>query len=349
MKNLSDKKFNNIMNFINTMRLYKRCCPALLPCLLTALLLCSTASFSLATTYTANPTETTNGKSMWGDNLLRFEVSIDGSDATFTFSRANGSTIPSVGSMYLQTGSNDTSGNRLLTKQVDEDSYSGIFSFELSSISQASYPQDFYIRYDTGIGGWAWAGPITISSAPPVSGSITSPQDGATLQGVFTVSCNANAPAGLKEVSLFLGTDNYDSPIELCKDGTASSCSGTSKSWNDYNIDPTQYGVTSSDTFKLILVVRDEDSNLDYVDYHEVTWSPETPPSSGSTGSITSPGSSATGNFTVSCNANDPAGLEKVSVVFSSGDTLILCEDGTGTSCSGNSDSWSESITPADY
>ncbi|MCI5149274.1 MAG: hypothetical protein D3916_07795, partial [Candidatus Electrothrix sp. MAN1_4] len=183
-------------------QLEKQCFSTSVYLLLICLIFC-TQEVSLASTYTADPTETTNGKSMWGDNLLRFEVDIDGSDATFTFSRANGSTIPSVGEMYLQTGSNDTNGNRLLTTEVEEDSYSGSFSFELSSISQASYPQDFYIRYDTGIGGWAWAGPITISSAPPVSGSITSPQDGATLQGDFTVSCNASAPAGLKEVSLF--------------------------------------------------------------------------------------------------------------------------------------------------
>ncbi|MCI5150808.1 MAG: hypothetical protein D3916_15740, partial [Candidatus Electrothrix sp. MAN1_4] len=141
---------------------------------------------------------------------------------------------------------------------------------------------------------------------------------------------------------------NYGSPIILCKDGTADSCSGTDKSWSEYNIDPTQYGVTSSDTFKLILTVRDEDGNLDYVDYHEVSWSPE-PPTSGPSGSITSPGSTAEGDFTVRANAEDPAGLEKVSVIFPSGDTLVLCEDGTSTSCSGTSDSWSKSITPADY
>lgn len=327
-----------------------------LGCLLTVFFLSAGADTTLAATYTADRTETTNGGSSWGKEILLFEASIDGADATFTVSNVDSNaTIPSDGMMFLKSG--DTfrateecdDSETIMSKDVDPDTPSVKFYPNLDAVSD-TYPVTFYVCYRNWLPGvTAWAGPITVSSAPEVSGSITSPQDGATLQGDFTVSCNASAPAGLKEVSLFLGTDNYDSPIELCKDGTASSCSGTSKSWNDYNIDPTQYGVTSSDTFKLLLTVRDEDGNLDYVDYHEVTWSPAPPSSSGATGLITSPGNTAEGDFTVSAKAQDPAGLEKVSVVFSSGGTLVLCEDGTSKSCSGTSDSWSKSVTPADY
>jgi hypothetical protein len=79
--------------------------PYLLNCLLAALLLCSTASLSLAATYTADPTETTNGGSSWGKEILLFKASIDGSDATFTVSNVDSNaTIPSDGMMFLNSG-----------------------------------------------------------------------------------------------------------------------------------------------------------------------------------------------------------------------------------------------------
>ncbi|MCI5167270.1 MAG: hypothetical protein D3903_14545, partial [Candidatus Electrothrix sp. GM3_4] len=55
--------------------------------------------------------------------------------------------------------------------------------------------------------------------------------------------------------------------------------------------------------------------------------------------------------FTVSCNAGDPVGLEKVSIVFATDDTsLVMCDDDTSNPCDGTSDSWSvNDVNPLDY
>jgi len=325
-----------------------------LGCLLTVFFLCAGANTTLAATYTAGPTETTYGKSTWGDNYLRFEVSIDGSDATFTFSRANNSTIPCCGKMYLQADtwtSNDA--KILLTREVSEGTSSGSFFFELSSVPAESYPKDFFLRYETDDGDWAWAGPITISR-PEKYASITSPQDHTSEQGEFSTSCKAVAPAGLKEVSLYVYKDfsllNKDAPVVMCKDGTSDPCSGTTGSW-EHNVNPLDYGITESSEIVLRVIVTDENGKPFVAPFKIINWSPKTPPSTGSTGSITSPGSSAEGNFTVTCKANDPAGLKKVSVVFvPNGDPLVMCDDSTSNPCDGTDDSWSvNDINPMDY
>ncbi|MCI5146518.1 MAG: hypothetical protein D3923_13580, partial [Candidatus Electrothrix sp. AR3] len=222
------------------------------------------------------------------------------------------------------------------------------FNVNLDDYPASSYPRDFYARYETDEGGWAWAGPITVSKigGQEASGSITAP--GGTSQGDLTVSCNASAPAGLKEVSVYFG--NNDLPVVMCKDGTSNPCPSTSGSWTENNVNPLDHGVSGAGEFKMGLYVKDDDGNFNLVDIHPVIWSPDTP-SSGPSGSITSPGSSAQGHFTVSCNAEDSAGLDKVSVVFvPNGTPLVMCDDSTGNPCSGSSDSWMEAnINPLDY
>uniref|UniRef100_UPI0040566958 right-handed parallel beta-helix repeat-containing protein n=1 Tax=Candidatus Electronema sp. TaxID=2698783 RepID=UPI0040566958 len=212
-----------------------------------------------------------------------------------------------------------------------------------------TYPKEFYARYETADGlDWSWVGPITITRTEnaTLTGSITQP--GSTAQGNFTVACEASASAGLNEVSVYFG--NNEPPLTLCKDGTSNPCpAATSDSWSVDDVNPLEHGISGDGNFTLGLYVKDDDGNFDLVDTQPVTWSKE--PASGTTGSITSPGSTAQGNFTVSCNASDPAGIDKVSIVFvPNGTPLVLCENSTSNPCNTISDSWTKNdVNPLDY
>ncbi|MCI5133339.1 MAG: hypothetical protein D3904_17960, partial [Candidatus Electrothrix sp. EH2] len=85
------------------------------------------------------------------------------------------------------------------------------------------------------------------------------------------------------------------------------------------------------------------------VDKQTVNWTQEQ--SSGLSGSITSPGSIAEGDLTVSCNASASAGLYEVSVYFGNNNLpVVMCKDGTSNPCSSTSGSWTETnVNPLDH
>ncbi|MGR0481446.1 MAG: right-handed parallel beta-helix repeat-containing protein [Candidatus Electronema sp. V4] len=278
-------------------------------------------------------------------------ASISGSSATFKVAKKVGEPFTSSGTMHLKVGTYETYGVDHDTQPVTANVTKLItLTDNLDNYPADTYPKKFYARYETADGlDWSWVGPITITrteeTATP-SGSITSP--GSTAQGNFTVSCNAEAPAGLKEVSVYFGNNNL--PVVMCKDGTATPCpAAISGAWSQNNINPLEHGISGDGNFTLGLYVKDEDDNYDLVDTQPVTWSKEPP--SGTSGSITSPGSTAQGNFKVSCNASDQAGIKKVSVVFvPNGNPLIMCDESTNNPCKGTSGSWSiDDINPLDY
>ncbi|MCI5157630.1 MAG: hypothetical protein D3906_04180, partial [Candidatus Electrothrix sp. AUS1_2] len=221
-----------------------------LSCSFFLFLLLTTAGFALAATYTADPTETRNGGSSSGKEILLFKASIDGSDATFTVSNVDSNaTIPSDGMMFLNSGDafrttkECDNSETIMSKDVDPDTPSVKFYPNLDAVSD-SYPVTFYVCYRNWLPGvTAWAGPITISR-PENSATITSPSDNATIQGEFTLSCEAEAPAGLKEINVYFG--NNDLPVVMCKDGTGDPCPELKGSWKKYNVNPLDHGVSGA-------------------------------------------------------------------------------------------------------
>ncbi|MCI5166326.1 MAG: hypothetical protein D3903_09565 [Candidatus Electrothrix sp. GM3_4] len=268
----------------------------LLPFLIFAFLLITPASFSFAATYTASPQSTIEGKSYWSDeeSLFNMFVTISGSTATYKVSKKDDTVFTSSGTMYLNVGTGEAYGIHHDTQEVTAGTTTITLTDNLDNYSADTYPKDFYARYESDEGGWAWVGPITITRAetPTASGSITSPSTSA--QGNLTVSCNADDTAGIGKVSIFF-VPNGD-PLVMCENGTSNPCSTISGNWTEYDINPQDYGVTAQGEFTLGLWIRNENGEDLPLDSRTVDWSPEQPPS-GATGSITSPGSTAEGNF----------------------------------------------------
>ncbi|UOG90787.1 MAG: carboxypeptidase regulatory-like domain-containing protein [Candidatus Thiothrix sulfatifontis] len=118
--------------------------------------------------YNIDRSSTTTGSSYWGSNILRMDARISGTYLYITASKQTG-TFSSTGTMYLKTGSPETYGVNRTSGTIYADSSSIALNHDLAAYT--GYPKDFYIRYESNDGGWAWAGPIRVSSAAPtVSG-----------------------------------------------------------------------------------------------------------------------------------------------------------------------------------
>ncbi|MCI5147484.1 MAG: hypothetical protein D3923_18615, partial [Candidatus Electrothrix sp. AR3] len=144
--------------------------PHLLPCLLSALLLCSTADFALATTYTASPTITSEGDSAdWGAQFT-MSISISGTQSTYRIGKTNGETFTSAGTMHLKAGTFEGYGTDHDSKPVTADATKVItFTEDFDEYPIYTYPKLIYARYVSDGGYWSWVGPIKIIPELPPS------------------------------------------------------------------------------------------------------------------------------------------------------------------------------------
>lgn len=125
---------------------------------------------------------TTTTSDSYQETRLRLQVSIDGVDALFMVTKdvsgREKPTFQSAGTMAIKLDSSSSSATNAAQQNVVENYGASMrFNVNLDDYPVSSYPRKFYARYETDDGGWAWAGPITVSriTTEEPGGSITSP------------------------------------------------------------------------------------------------------------------------------------------------------------------------------
>jgi hypothetical protein len=206
------------------------------------------------------------------------------------------------------------------------------------SAMPGSLPVGLWVRDD--LGNEFKVSERTVNWQPASTGSLTSPSGSGA--GIVTVTANATAQAGLQKVSVVFVP--HGTPLVLCDDSTSTRC--LTGSWSKADVNPRDYSVPASGTSSLTvgLWVLDDLGRVENVDRQGFTWQPV------GSGSFSSPGSgTVTGPVDVAVSASATQGMRKVSVVFTNGGpNLVLCDDATSTSCTGNT--WQRTgVDPRDY
>ena len=115
-----------------------------------------------ASAYTASTTCTTSGGGTWG-SILKMCVSISPSGVgTFTVKKSDGSAFSTAGTMYLKVGTYEPWGVNHATKTLNGGSLVYGVSFSETFSQWPGYPKQYYARWASQAGGYAWVGPITI-------------------------------------------------------------------------------------------------------------------------------------------------------------------------------------------
>lgn len=115
-----------------------------------------------ASAYTSSTDCTVSGGGTWGA-ILRTCVSISASGTgTFTISKADGSNFSTAGTMYLKVGTYEPWGVDNASKTISGGGIIHGFSFSELFGQWPGYPKEYYARWESQPGGYAWVGPITI-------------------------------------------------------------------------------------------------------------------------------------------------------------------------------------------
>jgi hypothetical protein len=88
-------------------------------------------------------------------------ASISGTNLSLTVRKIDGNTWTSPGTIYFKVGSYETYGVTRRQYTVNPGATSFTYTHDLTDY-QGQYPKDFYVRYESDAGGYAWVGPITV-------------------------------------------------------------------------------------------------------------------------------------------------------------------------------------------
>lgn len=182
-------------------------------------------------TYTASPSCTTNGDNYWKlPPLLKLCVSVNGSLATFTVSKAEGGNFTNNGTLYLKVGSYEPSGFDRGSSSVSIGNPPVTFKENLDdpnlSYKWVGNTLEYFVRdeiddppNDPG-SRWAWVGPLTITrefhNLPPTPPVITSCPSTVTTPDYTFNWLPSTDP------------DGYVSQYSYCCDSVCGTTSGTS-------------------------------------------------------------------------------------------------------------------------
>ncbi|UQA61379.1 hypothetical protein [Polyangium aurulentum] len=112
--------------------------------------------------YTANTKCSTTGGGTWGA-ILKMCVSIWSSgDGKFTVTKSDGTYFGSAGTMYLKVGTYEPWGVNHASKTISGGSLTPEISLSDWFGQWQDYPKQYYARWESQAGGYAWVGPITI-------------------------------------------------------------------------------------------------------------------------------------------------------------------------------------------
>ena len=181
--------------------------------------------------YSIDSSSTTNGTSYWGSSILRMEARISGNYLYIDAEKKDGGSFSSTGTMYLKVGSPESYGANRVSKTIYAGSSSSFLSHNIASYT--GYPKDFYIRYESNDGGWAWAGPIKVTYTEPTPGTPLTPS--ASVNGPTSVSVSWNSIQYAQNYALFRATSSSGSYTQIqCSNGRSRTDSGTHLAANTY-------------------------------------------------------------------------------------------------------------------
>ena len=111
--------------------------------------------------YSVSPSYTTSGGGTWGA-ILKMSASLSGTTLTLTVTKKDGSTFKTAGNLYFKVGTYESYGVNRCSKYISSGSYSGACTHNLADYT-GTYPKNFYARFESGGGGYAWVGSITVT------------------------------------------------------------------------------------------------------------------------------------------------------------------------------------------
>lgn len=111
--------------------------------------------------YQASTSCTSSGGGTWG-SILNLCVSISGGTGSFTVTKVDGSNFNTAGTMHLKVGTYETWGVDHTSSHIYGGSILRGFNFSDFFGQWPGYPKQYYARWDSDPGGYAWVGPITI-------------------------------------------------------------------------------------------------------------------------------------------------------------------------------------------
>ena len=188
------------------------------------------SSVSLAD-YSVDRSSTTNGTSYWGSSILRMEARVSGNYLYIDAKKKDGGSFSSTGTMHLKVGSPETYGVNRVSETIYAGSATKFLSHNMASYT--GYPKDFYIRYESNEGGWAWAGPIKVTYTEPTPGTPLTPS--ASVNGPTSVSVSWNSIQYAQNYALFRATSSSGSYTQIqCSSIRSRTDSGTHLAANTY-------------------------------------------------------------------------------------------------------------------
>ena len=123
--------------------------------------------FGFTQTYTAIPsTYNTNGGGNWGAILKIKCTPYSNGTGVFTVRKTDGTSFSSSGTLYLKVGGHDSYNVTRTSVHVNAGDYTLAMNTDFTAYT--GYPKEFYARFESDGGGYAWAGPITIYGPPSI-------------------------------------------------------------------------------------------------------------------------------------------------------------------------------------
>lgn len=119
-----------------------------------------TATFTAIPVYRLASTVSTTGGGTWG-SILKLSASLSGTTLNLTVNKTDGSSFSTGGTLYFKVGSYETYGVNRCQLSLTAATSSKSCTHDLATFS--GYPKDFYVRFNSNNGGFAWVGPIRVT------------------------------------------------------------------------------------------------------------------------------------------------------------------------------------------
>jgi len=114
-----------------------------------------TATFTAIPVYRLASTVSTTGGGTWG-SILKLSATLSGSTLNLTVNKKDGSSFSTGGTLYFKVGTYETYGENRCQLSITAGTFSKSCTHNLATFS--GYPKDFYVRFNSSNGGFAWVG-----------------------------------------------------------------------------------------------------------------------------------------------------------------------------------------------